>query len=239
MQRYFANKINENIILNENDIFHIQKVMRSKIGDKFQIAVDNEAFIAEIVSFNPFKFKICKKINACPELDGYIRLLYCLPKGEKLDLVIQKAVELGVSEIVLVNSSRCVRKIDTKDKDKKIVRFNKIIKEASEQCKRIKLMKLEDIINYNDIKNYSADKSFVAYENSEEPLSSLYNDFKNINGKVINILIGSEGGFSLEEVEYAKKNGYKSISLGNRILRSETSCFYALSLLSFFMEAKL
>ena len=239
MQRYFAKKINENIILSENDIFHIQKVMRSKIGDKFQVVVDNEAFYAEITSFNPFSFKIIEKITNSPELDGYIRLLYCLPKGEKLDLVIQKAVELGVKEIVLVNSSRCVRKIDEKDKDKKLSRFNKIIKEASEQCKRVELMKLEDIIDYKDINKYNADKSFIAYENSDEQLSSLYEDFKDINNKTINILIGSEGGFSIEEVEYAIKCGYKSISLGKRILRSETSCFYALSLLSFFMEAKL
>lgn len=239
MQRYFAKKVNGNIILNENDIFHIEKVMRSKIGDKIQIVVDNEAFIAEIMSFNPLNFKICEKINENPELNGYIRLLYCLPKGEKLDLVIQKSVELGVSEIVLVNSSRCVRKIEEKDKDRKLARFNKIIKEASEQCKRIELMRLTDIIDYKDIKNYPADKLFIAYENSDEKLSSLYNDFKDINGKVVNILIGSEGGFSKDEVKYAVECGYKSISLGNRILRSETSCFYALSLLSFFMEAKL
>lgn len=239
MQRYFANKINENIILSENDIFHLQRVMRSKKGDKFQIVVDNEAFIAEITSFSPFEFKILEKINESPELNGYIRLLYCLPKGEKLDLVIQKSVELGVSEIVLVNSSRCVRRIDSKDKDKKLIRFNKIIKEASEQCKRVELMKLTDVIEYNDIDKYLADKSFIAYENSTENLSSLYDDFKDINGKTINILIGSEGGFSLDEVNYAIKHGYKSITLGKRILRSETSCFYALSLLSFFMESNL
>ena len=239
MQRYFAKKINENIILSENDIFHIQKVMRMKTGDKFQIVVDNEAFNAEITSFNPFSFKLNEKIINSPELTGYIRLLYCLPKGEKLDLVIQKAAELGVKEIVLVNSSRCVRKIESEDKDKKISRFSKIIKEASEQCKRVELMKLTDIIDYKDIDKYKADKSFIAYENSEEELSSLYEDFRNIDGKTINILIGSEGGFSREEVEYAIKCGYKSISLGKRILRSETSCFYALSLLSFFMEAKL
>ncbi len=239
MQRYFAKKINENIILNENDIFHIQKVMRMKAGDKFQVVIDNEAFITEIISFNPFSFKITDKITNSPELSGYIRLLYCLPKGEKLDLVIQKAVELGVKEIVLVNSSRCVRKIEAKDQEKKLSRFNKIIKEASEQCKRVELVKLTDIIDYKDINKYCAEKSFIAYENSNEELSSLYDDFKDIDKKTINILIGSEGGFSLEEVEYAIKCGYKSISLGNRILRSETSCFYALSLLSFFMEAKL
>lgn len=239
MQRYFANKYNQNIILNEGDIFHIEKVMRNKIGDEIQIVCEGDVYLTKITSFKPFSFNIIKKVNDKSELNGYIRLLYCLPKGVKLDLVIQKAVELGVSEIVLVNSSRCVRRFDKKESQNKILRFNKIIKEASEQCKRTNLMKLNDIIDFKDINNYRADKSFIAYENSNESLKSLYDDFKAITGKTINILIGSEGGFSKEEVEYAEKNNFKSISLGNRILRSETSCLYVLSLLSFFMEAKL
>lgn len=239
MQRYFAYKVSENIILNKDDIFHIEKVMRSKVGEEFQIVCENKVYLAKITSFKPFSFNIVKEIEESPELNGYIRLLYCLPKGEKLDFVIQKAVELGASEVVLVNSSRCVRRFNKSDYKNKIERFNKIIKEASEQSKRNKLMKFTDIIEYKDINKYFAEKSFIAYENSKEPLKSLYDDFKNINGKTINILVGSEGGFSKEEVEYAEANNFKSISLGKRILRSETSCLYLLSLISFFMEANL
>jgi len=239
MQRYFAEYINGNITLNKDDIFHITKVMRSRVGDEFQIVIDAKLYLVRINSLDPFSFKILKILEEEHELNGYIRLLYCVPKGEKLDLVIQKAVELGASEIVLVNSSRCVRKLDKSISSNKLVRFNKIIKEASEQCKRSNLLKLTDIIDYKDIKNYIADKSFIAYEACDSTLSNLYLDLKDISGKTINVIIGSEGGFSKEEVDYAISCGYKPISLGSRILRSETSCFYAISLISFFMEAKL
>src|SRR5574344_3032517 len=239
MQRYFAETIDGNITLNKDDIFHITKVMRSRVGDTFQIVTDDKLYLAKVVSIDPFSFSISETLNENHEFNGYIRLLYCLPKGEKLDLVIQKAVEIGASEIVLVNSSRCVRRLDKSNSSSKLVRFNKIIKEDSEQCKRSNLMKLTDIIDYKDIGKYKADKSFIAYELSDSNISSLYDDFKGIHGKTINILVGSEGGFSAEEVDYAIKCGYKSISLGKRILRSETSCFYVLSLLSFFMESKI
>lgn len=239
MQRYFAEYINGNITLNKDDIFHITKVMRSRVGDEFQIVIDAKLYLVRINSLDPFSFKILKILEEEHELNGYIRLLYCVPKGEKLDLVIQKAVELGASEIVLVNSSRCVRKLDKSISSNKLVRFNKIIKEASEQCKRSNLLKLTDIIDYKDIKNYRADKLFIAYEACNSTLSNLYFDLKDISGKTINVVVGSEGGFSEEEVDYAISCGYKPISLGSRILRSETSCFYAISLISFFMEAKL
>jgi len=239
MQRYFAEFIDGNITLNKDDIFHITKVMRSRVGDEFQIVIDAKLYLVRINSLDPFSFKILKILEEEHELNGYIRLLYCVPKGEKLDLVIQKAVELGASEIVLVNSSRCVRRFDKSIFSNKLVRFNKIIKEASEQCKRSNLLKLTDIIDYKDIKNYIADKSFIAYEACDSTLSNLYLDLKDISGKTINVIIGSEGGFSKEEVDYAISCGYKPISLGSRILRSETSCFYAISLISFFMEAKL
>jgi RNA methyltransferase, RsmE family len=239
MQRYFAESINNNITLNKDDIFHITKVMRSKVGEEFQIVTNSQLYLARVLTLEPFSFEIIKILTEEHELNGYIRLLYCIPKGEKLDLVIQKAVELGASEIVLVNSSRCVRRLDKSISSNKLVRFNKIIKEASEQCKRSNLLKLTDIIDYKEISNYGADKSFIAYEASDSSLTSLFSDLKGISGKTINILIGSEGGFSKDEVDYAVSKGFKVITLGKRILRSETSCFYALSLISFFMEAKL
>jgi 16S rRNA (uracil1498-N3)-methyltransferase len=239
MQRYFAETIDGNITLNKDDIFHITKVMRSRVGDTFQIVTDDKLYLAKVVSIDPFSFSISETLNENHELNGYIRLLYCLPKGEKLDLVIQKAVEMGASEIVLVNSSRCVRRLDKSNSSSKLVRFNKIIKEASEQCKRSNLMKLTDIIDYKDIGNYKADKSFIAYEASDTTLKDLDKELRGISNKTINVLVGSEGGFSKEEVDYAVSKNYKVITLGNRILRSETSCFYILSLLSFYMEANL
>lgn len=236
MQRYF-NLSNNLYELTKDDIFHIEKVMRMKINDEFELVFNKEVFLAKIISFNPFKYEIVKKIEENNELNGYLRLMYCIPKGEKIDLVIQKATELGVNEIVLINSKRCVAKIDKNNKDKKLIRFNKIIKEASEQSKRTSLMKLTDIIDYKEINQYKADFSYIAYENeSKNGEIKILNNLNDLKGKTINILIGPEGGFDKEEVDYAMENGYNLTSLGKRILRSETACLSLISLLSYYLN---
>lgn len=236
MQRYF-NLSNNLYELTKDDIFHIEKVMRMKINDEFELAFNKEVFLAKIISFNPFKYEIVKKIEENNELNGYLRLMYCIPKGEKIDLVIQKATELGVNEIVLINSKRCVAKIDKNNKDKKLIRFNKIIKEASEQSKRTSLMKLTDVIDYKEINQYKADFSYIAYENeSKNGEIKILNNLNDLKGKTINILIGPEGGFDKEEVDYAMENGYNLTSLGKRILRSETACLSLISLLSYYLN---
>lgn len=237
MQRYFATyDKNQNIVINNDDIFHIQKVMRMNIGDTFEVNADGDLKIAEITSNSPFSFKIIKEINENHELNGYVRLLYSLPKGEKTDLVIQKAVELGCSEIVLINSERSIAKITKENKEKKIIRFNKIIKEASEQSKRTKLCKLNDVIDFKDIAKYPADFSLIAYENTEFTSKDLIEILPSLRDKTINIIIGAEGGISKKELEMAKNTGYREISLGKRILRSETACIFILSILSLYLD---
>ena len=241
MQRYFATyDSNNNIVFLPDDIFHMSHVMRMKQGDKVEVNCDGDLFVVEIESFTPFKFFILNKIIENHELNGFVRLLYCLPKGEKTDLVIQKATELGVDEVVLINSTRSVSKINNDNIDKKIVRYNKIIKEASEQSKRNKLMKLTDVITFKDLKNYPGDYNFIAYEATQNNLNDLKNIFLNndFTSKTINIIIGAEGGLTKEEVDIAMKLGYTEISLGKRILRSETASIYILSLISFFLESK-
>ena len=237
MQRYFAVLDNENnIVISLDDIFHITKVMRMNINDEFEVNVDGDLKIAMITSLKPFSFKIVKEINENHELNGFVRLLYCLPKGEKTDLVIQKAVELGCSEIVLINSERSIAKITKENKEKKLIRFNKIIKEASEQSKRSRLCKLTDVINFGDISNYKADYSLIAYENTSFTSQDLINLLPSLKGKTVNVIIGAEGGISKSELEIAKKANYQEISLGKRILRSETACIFILSLLSLYLD---
>lgn len=237
MQRYFATlDSNKNIVISSDDIFHITKVMRMSVGDKFEINVDGVLKIAKLSSTNPFRFEVTKEINENHELNGYVRLLYCLPKGEKTDLVIQKAVELGCNEIVLVNSERSIAKITEDKKAKKLIRFNKIIKEASEQSKRSKLCKLTDVISFNEIVNYPADFSLIAYENTQFTSNDLISILPSLKGKTINVIIGAEGGISKKEIEIAIKAGYKEISLGKRILRSETACIFILSILSLYLD---
>lgn len=237
MQRYFTSfKDEKNITILNDDIFHIVKVMRMKINDQFEINNDGDIYLAQINSLAPFSFKILKKIDENHELKTKITLLYCLPKGDKIDLVLQKATELGVNQIVLVNSSRCIAKINDENKKKKLARFNKIIKEATEQCKRNNLPALKDVIKFNEISNYQSDLNLIAYENSNMSNQELKDLLRNFKGNTVTILIGAEGGFSKEEVEYALKNNFISISLGNRILRSETSVFNLLSILGYELE---
>ncbi len=237
MQRYFVNLKNDNVCFDPLDIYHIEKVMRMNVNDNIELVIDSKLYLGKIVSFHPtFKVEIVNEIERNTELNKYIRLLYCIPKGEKTDLVIQKATELGIDEIILVNSSRCIAKINKDNLNKKILRYNKIIKEASEQSKRLKLMKLDTVIDFKDINKYNEGLSLIAYEKEQSTSKDLKDLLENNENKIINILIGSEGGFSEEEVDYAIKNRFKSISLGRRILRSETACIYLMSLLSFYSE---
>ena len=235
MQRYFIEGNDFN--LNSEQIKHIVKVMRMEKDDEIEVVFNNECFICKIVDTTPFRIEKVRKLDNSPELNVDITLLYCLPKGDKLDLVIQKATEIGVKNIVLVQSSRCVCKFKKEDFDKKITRFKKIATEASEQSHRLVIPEIKDIIDYKDINKYHFDYSYIAYENEKN--GTFIKDLKEVKkGQSIGIIIGSEGGFSLQEVEYAVKCGYKSVTLGKRILRSETACIYALSVISYLLEDK-
>lgn len=236
MQRYFVSEIKNDVVyLDKDQLHHIKNVMRMKENDEITCVYNTKVYLCYVASVSPFEIKVKEELDENHELKNKITLMYCLPKGEKLDLVIQKATELGVSEIILVQSSRCIAKITSENKEKKLLRFNKIALEASEQSKRNIVPVIKDVINYKDIDKYHFDHQFIAYENEGE-ISFLEHISKIKENETISILIGSEGGFSLEEVEYAKKNKYTSISLGKRILRSETAVFYALSALALILE---
>ncbi|MCH5180472.1 MAG: 16S rRNA (uracil(1498)-N(3))-methyltransferase [Erysipelotrichales bacterium] len=237
MQRYFVNGDINNISFSEGDIFHIQKVMRFKENDLIEVVILEKVYLATIKKVNPLEVDIIKELEENRELDNDITLLYCLPKGDKLDLVIQKATELGVRRIVGVISSRTIVKVDEKDKKKKLERFNKIIKEAGEQSKRSKLPEFVDIIDYKSIKQYKSLHNFIAYEGEALNDNTLFDDLSNIKTREsITILVGAEGGFAPSEVDYANELGYKNVSLGKLILRSETAAIYFLSVLSFMLS---
>lgn len=236
MQRYFVKDIIGNKVIFEKDQeHHIIKVMRMREKEQITCAFNGEVFLCQITSLNPLEVEVVEKLDEDNELKVNITLLYCLPKGDKLDLVLQKATELGVKEIILVQSERCVAKIKKEDEARKLVRFNTIVKEASEQSKRSVVPIVEKIINYKDIGKYHFDHQFIAYENEKE--ETFFSCLEKVQtNQSIGILVGSEGGFSVKEVEFAKENNYHSISLGKRILRSETAALYALSAIGFYFE---
>lgn len=237
MQRYFAiDFINNNSpILNTNDIHHILHVMRMKKGDDIEVIYHRKVYICRISSTTPFSLEVISSNDEHSELDSEITLFFCLSKGHKNDLVIQKATELGVNRIILVETSRCVQHLDDKDFIKKKERYLTIAKEASEQCRRLVIPSIEGVYSLKDLSLHLCKHNYVAYEKCKGSKSFI--DFNTINkGDSISILIGPEGGLDIEEVELLEQIGFKPISLGNRILRAETAVFYALSIIGSHLE---
>lgn len=237
MQRYFARIINDEIILNDDDLHHLLNVMRAKINDKFEAVISNKSYICNIDSLNPFKISIIDSFDRNNELKTELNLILCLPKGDKIDLIIQKATELGANKILFVHSKRSINKMDNDDLNRKIVRYNKIIKEASEQCRRNRLMNIEGIYNLKDLNKIlpQDNLSLLAYEGISGETGQIGKYLKN-NTKPIYIIIGPEGGFEIDEVSYLESIGFKTVSLGKRILRLETAVFYSLSVIGYILE---
>lgn len=231
---------NNEIIFTDADTKHLLKVLNFQIGKKVEVVVNKELYLAEIISVSPsLKAKAVEKINFDPELTSFVRLIYSIPKGDKLDLVVQKATELGVSEIVLLNSERCIAKITKEKKDKKLKRLNEIAKNAAEQSHRLIVPTIELVLdNINELSFYKENNfNYIAYEKEFSSKNNvLIDDLENLNDKIINVLVGPEGGFSEKEVEIANSFNFKNISLGKRILRSETAAIALLSLFNFYLN---
>lgn len=237
MQRYFAAIHQGKAKLLPSDIFHITNVMRMRPLDKVEIAADGHIYLGEVVSLSPFEVRIISSIIEDHELPNKVTLLYALAKGDKTDLVIQKATELGVSEIIGLVTERTIVRLDDQDKAKKLERYTKIIKEAGEQSQRSILPKMDRIIDYKQIGACHFDYQFIAYEREAGRTDAFYEILRNIpSGASIGIIVGAEGGFSENEVKIANQNGYVNVGLGKRILRSETAAIYALSVIAFILE---
>lgn len=232
MQRYFANVENNHILLDDGDIHHLLHVMRMNVGDYIEVVSNGALYIALIESINPLSIKVDRMVDSDVELNFDVTLFFALAKGDKIDFVCQKATELGAKNIVLVNTKRCVTKFENKDVEKKLSRFAKIAKEASEQSHRLSVPNIIGVINLKDINKYLCQYNYVAYE---KDAGKTKDSFSNIDGSV-SVFIGPEGGFESTEIEYLKNIGFKSISLGKRILRTETAAVYALSVIGFLME---
>ena len=239
MQRYFSIS-NESITLDSGDIHHITHVMRNKVGDFFEVVFDKKIYQMKITSLNPFSYEIVDISSIDNELKQDIILFYCLSKGDKNEFVMQKATELGVKKIVLLSSKRSVVKLSNDDFNRKKDRYLKILKEASEQSHRNVIPELIGIIPISNIpESLLANHNFVAYEEDAGLTSNAFELFNNIKeNESVSILIGSEGGLDKEEIDILHKQGFKNISLGKRILRTETAAVYSLSVISFMLERK-
>ena len=236
MQRYFAN-IDQNFTVHfsNDDEHHILHVMRMKKGDEIEVVSDGKVFLCRIDKTNPLEVSVIHEISNDVEIKEDITLLFSLTKGDKIDLVLQKATELGAKKVALITSERTVVSYDNKDIDKKLARFSKIMKEASEQSHRVIVPELLGIFNLKNLpKEAFSDINYVAYEKDASKTSEMFEGLS--KDKSISILVGPEGGFSEQEINNLVEQGFIRTSLGKRILRAETAAIYALSVLGYLLE---
>ena len=244
MYRFFSLEetfTKETVEIVGEDVNHIKNVLRMKPGEEIQISNGKEKeYICTIQSMEKDKIiaKIADIIGTTSELPAKITLFQGLPKGDKVEYIIQKAVELGVYRIVLVDTKRTVVKLDEKKASKKMERYNAIALSAAKQAKRSIIPKVEGVLSLKEaLKDaQELDEILIPYENAEG-ISYAREVVKNLKEKEsIGVFIGPEGGFAEEEVEKAKEQGAKCITLGKRILRTETAALTALSILMFELE---
>ena len=249
MQQYFLNEelnVDSTYELSKDDSNHIVRIMRKKINDKVYVVFNNEIkYICNIIDNNVDKVLITpyEHVDGSNELP--IKITVAIPplKNDKIEYLIQKITELGVSNIVLFNSERNIAKIKKDKVDSKLNRWNKIIKEAAEQSKRNIIPDITYVDSLGDLIKFSEnyDYKVVAYEKESVNedninLKKLLNS--DLNNKDVIAVFGSEGGLSEQEIDNLIDGNFDVIGLGKRILRAETAPLYFVSCVAYFSEFK-
>ncbi|TFE01103.1 16S rRNA (uracil(1498)-N(3))-methyltransferase [Jeotgalibacillus salarius] len=247
MQRYFIeNKVDENgfFIINGEDYKHIVRVMRMNAGDRFiAVFTSEDVFESEITDIEDsyLRAKPVHKIEHQSELPVKVTIAHGLPKGDKLEYVIQKSTELGLYSLKPFSAERSIVKWDQKKGKKKAERWNKIAKEAAEQSHRSVIPAVEEPVKLNQLRSsfHEYDAIMMAYE-EDAKAGETSNFTKLLNqlrpGSRMLVIIGPEGGLSEAEVETFIADGAVSCGLGPRILRTETAPLYILAAISYHFE---
>lgn len=246
MQRFFVepHQIDEEahqIHITGSDVNHISNVLRMKPGEELWISDGSKyEYRCTIESFEPDEVLLHIVYSQEPEyeLPCRIYLFQGLPKADKMELIIQKAVELGAYEIIPVETKRCVVKLDGRKSAKKTARWQQISESAAKQSKRMLIPNVHEVLTFREALKYaeSMDVRLVPYElargmqETKEILAGIE------PGQSVGIFIGPEGGFEEKEIEAAIEGGAKPITLGRRILRTETAGLAILSVLMFQLE---
>lgn len=243
MPRFFFHKnesSHECVTLTGESASHIAQSLRMSVGEAITLC-DGEGFdyLGKLssVSRESVTVSIEKVVPSTAEPPYRARLYQCLPKGDKFETVIQKSVECGVFEIVPVQSSRCIVKMKPEDSAKKLVRYNRIAEEAAKQSGRGVIPRVLAPMSFREAVAAMAKDgmSFLCYENEDgKTLSDLIRQSE--RPETVSFLIGPEGGLSPKEVALATESGVYPISLGERILRTETASPFVLAILAAFYE---
>ncbi len=247
MSKFFVkeNQIKNNIVkIIGQDVNHIKNVLRLNLEDQIKICNEDtsENYNCSIKQIEKDEIicEIKEKVASQVESNVEITIFQGLPKADKMELIIQKSTELGASRFVPVALNRCIVKLSGKDAQKKIERWQKISEVAAKQCGRDLIPKIENIENIEEVKNQIPDFDlfFVAYEQEKNVyLKQVLQEVDKNKEKIkIAFLIGPEGGLEEKEVEQMKNAGAKVISLGNRILRTETVALSVTSIIMYELE---
>ena len=232
-------QIQDNTIwITGNDVNHIKNVLRLKIGDELSVSngIDHKEYRCEIKEFGMEQIvctlRFIKEDGV--ELPSKIYLFQGLPKADKMELIIQKAVELGVYEVIPVATKRAVVKLDDKKAKNKVMRWQGIAEAAAKQSKRMVIPVIKDVLSVKDAIQYAADMDvrLIPYELAEgmQETKKIISSLK--GEQTIAVFIGPEGGFDESEIKEAMNHKWIPITMGKRILRTETA---GLSILSWIM----
>lgn len=237
MFNFFADeksKRNSQYIIEGSDYNHIKNVLRMEIGDTCLISFEGKSDLCRIDAFleDAVSFEILEEDYTDTELPVKIYLFQGLPKGDKMEYIIQKCVELGVFSIVPVSMKHCIVKLDDKKAKSKQSRWQSISESAAKQSKRNIIPEIMEVCSFDKALDFakSLDLILLPYE-CKEGMSATLDALSQIkNVKSVGIFIGPEGGFEKNEIEKALASDAKIISLGKRILRTETAAVTAVGM---------
>jgi len=232
MQRYFAQtKVENKFLLKNDDIYHIKTVMRMKDNDKIIVVYENIPYLCEIENVNQnLEINIKEEMEIIKDKLPQITLIIPLLKEQKMDLILQKATELGVSEIIPVILSRSIIKLDEKKENNKLDRWQRIVKEASEQSHR---NEIPIVRNVKKIEELELKDLNLVCSTREKANNIKYTLKNNISCDTINVVVGPEGGLTEKEEEILIKKGFEAVTLGTRIMRVETVPIYIMSVINY------
>ena len=240
MHKFFAGNdaISGNrIVLSGDDAHHISFSLRMKPGEHITVALpDGHDCFCTLESFSDGNVTaVIDSVNeSASEPPARIRLFQAIPKGDKLEVIIQKAVECGAAEIIPFESSFCVAKV--KDPEKKLIRWNRIAYEAAKQCGRSIIPRVLPPLSFRDAMKSASEDGLAVFCYENERSKKLGEVLKGDNSDTISVVVGSEGGFSPDEARFAEECGLTVTGLGSRILRCETAPVFVLSCIALVRE---
>ena len=215
-----------NIYIEGADVKHITGALRLEESDEIEIVCEGYVYLSKIIEISNDEviLKVLEKREGTNEAKIKINLYQGLAKGSRMDYVIQKGTEIGITSFYAVSTDRSIVRINSdKKKRSRIERWQKIANESAKQCKRDILPKVKDILEFDDLLTILENKSNILIPYEEESNNRIKEKLGKIEGTEIDMVIGPEGGFSKEEILRLKEIGGVTVSLGPRILRTETA----------------